>query len=590
LLIKTGRTTETTENPNAFRVNLKRIDNQKSSVFSGFYFDEKDVAEAIRKYPVKLPQPMPADAKLGYFYGGPIYAVLQKTPGQSKIRLTMDVNANFDLSDDPVLELAPIEKMEDGTIVKIARHFGGVSPRTEWLPYRIGYRERKGRDGKVEDIINISAEYEFEGDFRLKNRDYKLQLMDGDARGRFIREKLVNVIFRIKLKGDEKPGQGHRFFELIPIEDSLYEVKDFAEDGSWIDFIKSPLPPAALGKAAPDMELTDTTGRKFRLSDYKGKLLLLDFWPSWCQPCVAEFADIKKILQQYEGRPLAVIGINIDEAARLEQARKVVADYKLSWPQVMDGKGEFIPVYQVYGRLPEHMNSFPAYVAIDQQGIARYATNDFKKMARFLGAHFASENMATDSFFIPLTETKSSFAKEPSAVDFTRAKVDNFLRVHPAKIPQDLPAEARIGIMSNGTLLIASPGSSQETIRLIVDSERDFDLMKDKAQEIPVVRKPNVDKSDAKDIQIITTYESGGRSFFPFSFFAKPTQDGGPPDIFVFGFQRTLCGSFYEGSKEYQIEVTDPTPDLLFTEEDMSRPDILKLNLKVLQTFSWVTR
>ena len=63
LLIKTGRTTETTENPNAFRVNLKRIDNQKSSVFSGFYFDEKDVAEAIRKYPVKLPQPMPADAK-----------------------------------------------------------------------------------------------------------------------------------------------------------------------------------------------------------------------------------------------------------------------------------------------------------------------------------------------------------------------------------------------------------------------------------------------------------------------------------------------------------------------------------------------
>jgi peroxiredoxin len=572
-------TTQTADNPEAFRVNLKRIDNQKNSVGSGFSFDEKEVADIVQKYPVKLPQPMPAEAKLGYFYGGPIYAILQKTPGQPKIRLTMDVNANFDLTDDPVLELAQSDKMEEWTVVKIARPFGGTSPRTEWLPYRIGYREYKGRDGKIQDSINIGAEYAFQGDFRLGNHDYGLQLMDGDARGRFIREKLVNVYISIKMKGDMMPGQGHRFFELIPIEGSLYEVKDFAEDGSWIDFIKSPLPPAALGKAAPDMELTDTTGRKFRLSDYKDKLLLLDFWPSWCKPCVAEFAEIKKILQQYEGRSLAVIGVNIDEAPRLEQARKVIAEYNLPWPQIMDGKGEFIPVYQVYGRLPEHANSFPAYVAIDRQGIARYATNDFNKMARFLAAKLAPENASTETLFVPLLEMKTLLAP-PAGVDFSRSNVEEFLRIHPVKIPKDLPADARVGLTSNGTLVIASPGSTPDTVRLIVDSERDFDLLNDKAQEIPIVRKPNVGKSDAKGIQIIITYESGARSFISFPFFAKTAQDGKIPDIFVFGFQQVFSGAFFEGNEEYQIELTDPTPDRLFSKEDMTRPDILKLSQK----------
>ena len=137
-----------------------------------------------------------------------------------------------------------------------------------------------------------------------------------------------------------------------------------------------------------------------------------------------------------------------------------------------------------------------------------------------------------------------------------------------------------MGVMSNGTLLAASPGSSADKVRIIIDSDRDFDLTNNEALEIPVVDKPNPDKSDAKDIRITITYASNARSFYPYSFFAKPVPGGSSPDILFFGYQQTFSGSFHEGDREFQIELFDPTPDLLFTEEDMSRPDILKLKIK----------
>ena len=568
------------ESKDAFRVNLSRIDNERSGVFNGFYFDKDLVTKAIEKYPVKLPDPFPADAELGYFYGGPIYAIKQKIPGQSKIKLTLDTNANLDLTDDDVLELSHVEESDEASEIKLARHFSDPEPRTEWLPYLIWYHKSKDRNGQLRESVYIQTNYKFSGEFHIENQAYILDLIDGDSRGRFIREKLSNVFINLKKKEEKKPSSGGRLFELYQIENALYEIKEFAEDGSWIDFIKSPLPTAALGKLAPDMELTDTEGNKFKLSDYQGKLLLLDFWPSWCKPCVAQFTEIKEILQNYKDQSLAVIGINIDEEARLEQARKVIADHQLPWPHVMEGKGEFIPVYQVYGRLPERMNSFPAYVAIDKQGIANYATNDFKKMTRFLMAHFADDTEGTHTLFVPLSNSSSVKATQPSAIDFSEERVQKCLDLHEVILPENLLQGARLGLMSNGTLLASSPGSSADNVRIIIDSDRDFDLTNNKAQEIPVVDKPNPDKTDAKDIQIVITYVSSARSFYHYSFFAKPAQDTGSSDIMFFGFERTFSGSFYEGDREYQIEITDPTPDLLFTKEDMSNPDILTLKIK----------
>jgi peroxiredoxin len=64
---------------------------------------------------------------------------------------------------------------------------------------------------------------------------------------------------------------------------------------------------------APDFELTDASGKIVRLSDYRGKVVLLDFWATWCGPCKIEIPWFKEFERQHKDKGFAVIGVSMDE-------------------------------------------------------------------------------------------------------------------------------------------------------------------------------------------------------------------------------------------------------------------------------------
>ena len=66
-------------------------------------------------------------------------------------------------------------------------------------------------------------------------------------------------------------------------------------------------------KAAPEFGLKDADGKTVRLSDYKGKVVLLDFWATWCGPCREALPHIKEIAKKFHDQPLVVISINLDK-------------------------------------------------------------------------------------------------------------------------------------------------------------------------------------------------------------------------------------------------------------------------------------
>ncbi len=570
------------------RITLERDDSEMLGIFHGFLSDEERVAGYLGKNPVKLPEPLPAGATFGVFPAGPIYGFYEKSPDGSSVQLILDVNANYDLTDDAPIDLVKVEDLKDGPLIRIARSYEKPEPHTEWLPYRLAYRQDRGRDGQVQDRLNLIAHYTFKGGFQLNGVPHEVRLYDGDTRGRFDKERCVNVTLGIGPKSDiDKPGavKHHRPFELIPLAGALYEVRDMAEDGTWVDLAPSGLEPTSLGKTAPDFEMTDTEGRIFHIHDYRGKVVVLDFWYVWCKPCIAKFPAIKAMIETYADKPFAAIGVNIDDTDRVEQAKKIIADYELTWRQVLEGRGEFIPVYQIYGRLPERPMSFPIYVAVDEEGVTRYATNDFEKMGRYLEAHFNDPAGPDNTLFIPLGDQygRDDEAVTVNSVDFASPRVKAYAASGTLKRPAGIPEDARVGLLTNGIPVVAYPSPEPGKIRLIFDTDHDSDLSGEEIFDIQVHGDTGLDVPDeAKtEVRLRLPYASGSIGFISWPFYARASTERGEwPVVFYEGRTSFFAGSFFVGRTEYMLEIVDADGDRLLTKEDTRDPGFLKLKRK----------
>ena len=120
---------------------------------------------------------------------------------------------------------------------------------------------------------------------------------------------------------------------------------------------------AADQDAAPFFTSTDLEGKAFDLSAYKGKVLVLNFWATWCGPCRREIPDFIQLQDEYGISGLQVVGIALDEQGAA--IVKPFADkFKINYPVVVDAKSE---VAGLYGQ----MNAIPVTIIVDRSGKIR---------------------------------------------------------------------------------------------------------------------------------------------------------------------------------------------------------------------------
>lgn len=114
----------------------------------------------------------------------------------------------------------------------------------------------------------------------------------------------------------------------------------------------------AVGRMAPDFELTTLKGETLKLSDYRGKYVLVDFWASWCGPCRRENPNVIKMYQKYGGKNFEILGVSTDQSE--VQWRKAIRDDELPWAQVRDTEFEASTKYNVA--------TIPFTVLVDREG------------------------------------------------------------------------------------------------------------------------------------------------------------------------------------------------------------------------------
>jgi thiol-disulfide isomerase/thioredoxin len=118
-------------------------------------------------------------------------------------------------------------------------------------------------------------------------------------------------------------------------------------------------PESLAGEAAPVYPMHDDLGRPVSLAQYRGKVVVMNLWASWCPPCRAEMPDLQKLQSAYASQGVVVVGVNQGESA--ERAREFANSLGLHFPIWIDDAQEYGRVYAALG--------LPTTVVIGRDGI-----------------------------------------------------------------------------------------------------------------------------------------------------------------------------------------------------------------------------
>ncbi len=188
----------------------------------------------------------------------------------------------------------------------------------------------KYKGEKTDDVAEI---------LRMKAMLY-LQVLDDSKKGTELIEKL---------KSDYPETRAGKSADRI-----LESIKRQAESKKIQESLKE-------GTVFPDFQEKDLDGKALSIADYKGKVLLVDFWATWCGPCVAELPNVLKAYEKHHAAGFEILGISLDQSE--EKLRAFIKEKNMPWRQYFDGKGWESKLGGKYG-----VNSIPATYLLDKEG------------------------------------------------------------------------------------------------------------------------------------------------------------------------------------------------------------------------------
>lgn len=184
----------------------------------------------------------------------------------------------------------------------------------------------------------------------------------------FIKEHPSSIISAIELESLRKELPKTTISKLFEVFSPTVKKSSYGKKIS--DYLLLSINPQ-IGDKYIDFEEKNSKGKLIKLSQYQGKVILLDFWGTWCGPCIEELPDLVSIYKEFNHKGFEILGVAAD--TKMEKITKVEERFGITWDNVSDLRGDQNKSAIIYG-----VSYYPTNFLIDKNGIiiARDLTGD----------------------------------------------------------------------------------------------------------------------------------------------------------------------------------------------------------------------
>jgi peroxiredoxin len=248
------------------------------------------------------------------------------------------------------------------------------------------------------DTLLYYTDYVLDGTITLDGKSYHADVLDSNGLGQFDApskpgQPFPSSLLVIDRDGDGKFNQDFEWYDSkkpFNIGGTTYELSSLRGDGSRAAIRRSgkmvaEIPvPVSLRPGAKAIAFTakDVNGNTVHFpQDFKGKIVLLDFWATWCGPCMGEVPNVVRTYNQLHANGFEILGISLDNKDTLKDLAPVTKDKGMTWDQVADGKFWDAEIAKLYG-----VRAIPAAYIVDGDTGQIYAEGEAIRGENFLPA------------------------------------------------------------------------------------------------------------------------------------------------------------------------------------------------------------
>jgi thiol-disulfide isomerase/thioredoxin len=345
----------------------------------------------LHKAPEGLTAPLYGVLPIGPEGSKQVFHIIIDEPDGKPAALYIDANGNGDLTDDEPAEWKPkTSKNDDGK--ELTQYNGGATLQIAYgekkVPVHLGmYRFDKNDPGReaLKKVVLYYCDYAYEGEVELAGKKYKAMLTDdsatGDFRGKALKtghdappaeDQESGVRLRVDVNGNGKFDTRGESFDIrkpFNIGGTTYEVADMDASGASFKIVKSSAtvaevatpPDHSVGKKITPFKAKTMDGKAVEFpGSYRGKVVMVDFWATWCGPCMKEVPNLVKVYDEFHGKGFEVLGVTLDQKDAEEKVKSVTGEHKMTWPQIYDGKFWKAEIAQLYA-----VDSIPRAYLVD---------------------------------------------------------------------------------------------------------------------------------------------------------------------------------------------------------------------------------